>query len=176
MSLSWLFEQCSVELSTQAFACSVETMLGSATTATITRRREGGEDGVKDNPSSPRFHPNRVVLNAIHPKGSVFRALFLVLFGFAVLAQYFAVGIDFEANLLAVLIYDGFKIGALFFPTNNGSALGLCLGGRLHRGRNFRTIDRLLFVFFFFRLCGNAERQASAYRSCCEQIFHFHDC
>ncbi len=91
-------------------------MLGSATTATITRRREGGEDGVKDNPSSPRFHPNRVVLNAIHPKGSVFRALFLVLFGFAVLAQYFAVGIDFEANLLAVLIYDGFKIGAPTAP------------------------------------------------------------
>ena len=29
--------------------------------------REGGEDDVKDNPSSPRFHPNRVEDNAIHP-------------------------------------------------------------------------------------------------------------
>jgi hypothetical protein len=51
-----------------------------------------------------------------------------VLSGFVVSAQHFAVGIYLDANLLAVLPDEGFKIGALFFPANNCSAFRLCLG------------------------------------------------
>src|SRR5262249_51920595 len=59
---------------------------GPATTATIRWKSEGGEDDVKDNPSSPRFHPNRVQDERDSTQKSVFRALFLVFLGFAVLA------------------------------------------------------------------------------------------
>src|SRR5438045_9751741 len=77
--------------------------------------------------------------NAIHLR-LVFLAFFFVLFGFVVLAQHLAVGIHFDASLLAVLLDDGFKVGALFFPTNNCSTLCLGLGSLLHRGRDVRTI------------------------------------
>jgi hypothetical protein len=37
------------------------------------RLKEDGEGDVKDNPPSPRFHPNRAEINAIHPLISIFR-------------------------------------------------------------------------------------------------------
>src|SRR5947208_3992629 len=60
----------------------------------------------------------------------VFRAFF-VLFGFVVFAQHFAIRIHFDANLLAILLNDGFKVGALLFPTDNCSAFSFCLGSLL---------------------------------------------
>jgi hypothetical protein len=42
-----------------------------------------------------------------------------VLFGFVVFAQHFAGRIHFHANLLAILLDDGFKVGAFLFPTDN---------------------------------------------------------
>src|SRR6266436_2620836 len=53
----------------------------------------------------------------------VFGAFFFVLFGFVVFAQHFAGRIHFAANLLAVLVDDGFKVGALLLPADNRSAL-----------------------------------------------------
>src|SRR5436309_13848691 len=96
--------------------------------------------------------------------GLVFRA-FLVLFGFVVFAQHFAIRIHFHANLLSILLDDGFKVGAFLFPTDNSSALGLRLGSRLHRSRDLRAVDALSFVFLFSRLRGTAERQPSAHRA-----------
>src|SRR6266516_1826463 len=49
----------------------------------------------------------------------VFGAFFFVLFGFVVFAQHLAVRVHFDANLLAVLLNDGFKIGAFFLPAND---------------------------------------------------------
>src|SRR5262249_48361182 len=79
-----------------------------------------------------------------------------------------------EANLFAVLIDHGFKIGAFFFPTDNCSPLGLRLGSRLHRSRDIRTVDGLFLVFFFFRLCGHADCQGGARRCYCYYVFRFH--
>jgi hypothetical protein len=91
-----------------------------------------------------------------------------VLFGFVVLAQHFAVGIHFDANLLAVLVDHGFKVGALLLPANNRSTFGLHLRSLLHSGRHVSSVDSLFFVFFFLRLCGHAEYEAGAYHCYCE--------
>jgi hypothetical protein len=91
-----------------------------------------------------------------------------VLFGFVVFAQHFAVRIHFHANLLAILLNDGFEVGTLFLPADNRSAFSFCLGSLLDRSRNIRTVDGLFFVFFFVRLCGHAEYQAGAYRCYCQ--------
>ena len=87
-----------------------------------------------------------------------------MLFGFVVFAQHFAASIHLDANLLAVLFDNGFKVGALFFPADNCSAFCLGLGSLLHRGGHIRAVDGLLFVFFFVRLCGHTECEAGAYR------------
>ena len=57
----------------------VETLLGVSAPAAIASKGEGGEDDVKENPSSPRFHPNRVEDNVIHPMLSISRLLLCAL-------------------------------------------------------------------------------------------------
>jgi len=91
-----------------------------------------------------------------------------VLFGLVVFAQHFAVRIHFHANLLAILRDDRFKVGALFFPTDDCSAFSFCLGSLLDRSWDIRTVDSLFLVFFFLRLRSHAECQAGAYRCYCE--------
>jgi hypothetical protein len=44
-----------------------------------------------------------------------------------------------------------------------------------HRGGNVSAADRLLLVFFFPRLRGNAEHQASAHATAVIRFFRFHD-
>src|SRR5437016_12547464 len=112
--------------------------------------------------------PDRVYDKRDSTQRSVFGALFLVLFGFVLLAQHFAVGVHFDANFLAILLNDGFKVGAFFFPTDNYSALGLRLSSRLHRSGDLRAVNGLLSVFPVFRLSSDAECQAGAYRCYCE--------
>ncbi|PYJ20277.1 MAG: hypothetical protein DME92_10130 [Verrucomicrobia bacterium] len=51
-----------------------------------------------------------------------------MLFGFVVLAQHFAVRVHFDADLLAILLDDGFKVGALLFPADYCPAFGFGLG------------------------------------------------
>ena len=91
-----------------------------------------------------------------------------MLFAFVVLAEHFAVGVHFDANFLAILLNDGFKVGALFLPADDCSAFGFCLGSLLHSGRDVRTVDGLFFVFFFLRLRGHAECEAGADHCYCE--------
>src|SRR5438046_10335573 len=88
--------------------------------------------------------------------------LLFVLFGFVVSAHDFAVGIHFNAGLFAVLLNNGFIIGAFFFPADNRSAFGLRLGSLLHGLRHIRSADGLLFVFLSGRLCAYAHGQARA--------------
>ena len=59
--------------------------------------------------------------------------------GFVMLAQHLAVGIHFNAHLLAVLLDDGLKVGAFFFPTDDCSALCLGLRGLLYCNTSPRT-------------------------------------
>ncbi len=121
--------------------------------------KEGGEDDLKYNQSSPRFTHYRVETT---------RSTQSLVFSFAIFAQHLAVGIHFEANLFVVLLNDRFKIGAFLFPAYDGSALGLCLGSRLHRGRDFRAVDSLSLMFLFLRRPGKPQRHASRNSRYCD--------
>jgi hypothetical protein len=99
-----------------------------------------------------------------------------VLFGFVVFAQHLALRVHFDANLLAFLIDNGFKVGALFLPADNGSAFGFGLRSLLNSSRHIRAADSLLFVFSFFRLCGHTKHKSGTDRRYCEQVFCFHIC
>ena len=79
----------------------------------------------------------------------VFLAFFFVLFALVVFAHDFAVRINFDARLFAVLLDDGFIVRALLFPADNFPAFGFRLGRFLHCGRNISAADALFFVFLF---------------------------
>ena len=77
--------------------------------------------------ASPRCSPDRVA----HPSDAgysfttrsthklVVLARLFVLFGFVVLAQHFTVRVHFNANLLPLLLNNGFIIGAFLLPAND---------------------------------------------------------
>jgi hypothetical protein len=77
--------------------------------------------------ASPRCSPDRVA----HPSGPgysfttrsthklVVLARLFVLFLFVVLAQHFTVRVHFNANLLPLLLNNGFIIGAFLLPAND---------------------------------------------------------
>src|SRR5206468_6078854 len=93
-----------------------------------------------DNPSSPRF--THIALKTTRStQRSVLRASFLVLFGFVMFAQHFASGVHFDTNLFAVLVDNGFKVGALFLPADNCCAFCFGLRSLLHCDRHVRTVD-----------------------------------
>src|SRR5258708_14814396 len=94
-----------------------------------------------------RASPTIALKTTRSTQSSVFRAFFLVLFGFVMFAQHFAVGIHFDADLLSVLVDHAFKVGALFFPADNRSAFCFGLCSLLHPRRHIRTADTVLFVF-----------------------------
>ena len=97
------------------------------TVAAIKRRRnQRGEDDVTLRRFAA-FHPDRiertsdswlfVTTRSTHKL--VVLALLFVLFRFVVLAQHFTVRVDFNANLLPVLLNNGFIIGAFLLPAND---------------------------------------------------------
>src|SRR4029077_11102763 len=131
------------------------------------QKHERGEDVIRNNAASPRLI-NIAFRTTRSTYQLVFLAFFFLLFVFVVFAQHFAVRIHFDANLLAVLVDDGFKVGALLLPADNRSAFGFCLGSLLHRGRHIRTADALFFAFSLLGLSSDAKCQAGAYRCYCE--------
>ena len=77
--------------------------------------------------ASPRCSPDRVA-HPLDPGYSsttrstqqlVVLARLFVLFGFVVLAQHFTVRVHFNANLLPLLLKNGFIIGAFRLPAND---------------------------------------------------------
>src|SRR4051794_10911039 len=125
---------------------------------------------------SPRFSPDHVArpsdagysFTTRSTHDLIFLALFFVFFRFVVLAQHLTVSIHLHANFLAVLVDNGFKVGAFLLPADYCSTFCLSLSSLLHRGRDIRTADGLFFVFFFLRLSSHAKCQSGAYRCYCE--------
>src|SRR5438874_11162500 len=90
------------------------------------------------------------------------RLMFLALFlGLVVFVQHFAVRVELEAGLFAVLLDDGLIVAALFFPADNLSAFRFLLCRLLHRRRNVGALYRFFLVFLFLRL-RNPQRQSGA--------------
>src|ERR1700731_2276493 len=97
----------------------------------------------------------------------VFLAFFFVLFALVVFAHDFAIRVDLDAPLFAILFDDGLKVRSLFFPANDFAALGLGVGSLLHRGGHI-SAPGSFFFFLFVSLRDNAEGESSADRNDCE--------
>src|SRR6266481_4337617 len=112
--------------------------------------------------ASPPATPAAIAISPL-----VFLAFFFLFFALFVLLQEFAVGIDFDAPLLAVFLYHGFENGFAFFRLLldflDLVAASFIFDCRLHRGGQIGHLDGLLVFLLGGKRRPSAKRQDRGY-------------